>query len=217
MVSWSSARDASAALRMTCSGAVPSTQNGSPSVNLFWVSVPVLSEQSTSIPASSSMAASRLTIACFAASTRAPTAIVTDSTVGIATGIAATVNTNANCKGGDHPIPAEQRDGENQDHQHHRQHDQVIADLQHGALEMADGVRLLHQLCGLAEVSVLARAIDQRVRSALADDRSRVDRFAGLARHRQRLAGQRGLIHFHRVAFQAGGRPPARYRRDGFE
>ena len=28
---------------------------------------------------------------------RAPTAIVTDSTVGIATGIAATVSTNANC------------------------------------------------------------------------------------------------------------------------
>ena len=44
------------------------------------------------------MAASRLTIACFAASTRAPTAMVTDSTVGIATGIAATVNTNANCR-----------------------------------------------------------------------------------------------------------------------
>ena len=57
-----------------------------------------MSEHSTSMPASSSMAASRLTIACFAASRRAPTAIVTDSTVGIATGIAATVNTNANCK-----------------------------------------------------------------------------------------------------------------------
>ena len=72
MVSWSSARDARAALRMTCSGAMPSTQNGSPSVSLFWVRVPVLSEQSTSMPASSSMAASRLTIACLVASRRAP-------------------------------------------------------------------------------------------------------------------------------------------------
>jgi hypothetical protein len=43
------------------------------------------------------MATSRVTIACFLASRRAPIAIVTDSTVGIATGIAATVNTNANC------------------------------------------------------------------------------------------------------------------------
>ena len=43
------------------------------------------------------MATNRLTIACFLESKRAPTAIVTDSTVGIATGIAATVNTRANC------------------------------------------------------------------------------------------------------------------------
>ena len=64
---------------------------------MFWVRVPVLSEHSTSTPASSSIATSRLTIACFLASSRAPTAIVTDSTVGIATGIAATVSTSANC------------------------------------------------------------------------------------------------------------------------
>jgi len=43
------------------------------------------------------MATNRLTIACFLASRRAPTAIVTDNTVGIATGIAATVSTKANC------------------------------------------------------------------------------------------------------------------------
>ena len=51
-----------------------------------------------SMPASSSMATSRLTIACFFASSRAPTAIVTDSTVGMATGMAATVSTRANCR-----------------------------------------------------------------------------------------------------------------------
>ena len=43
------------------------------------------------------MATNRLTIACFPASRRAPTAMVTDNTVGIATGIAATVSTRANC------------------------------------------------------------------------------------------------------------------------
>ncbi len=81
---------------MTCSLAVSFTLNGSPSVSLFWVRVPVLSEHSTSTPASSSIATSRLTIAFFFASRRAPTAIVTESTVGIATGIAATVSTSAN-------------------------------------------------------------------------------------------------------------------------
>jgi len=37
-------------------------------------------------------------MAFFLASSRAPTAIVTDNTVGIATGIAATVRTRANCR-----------------------------------------------------------------------------------------------------------------------
>ena len=82
---------------MTWSAGMPFTLNGSPSVSLFWVRVPVLSEHSTSTPASSSMAANRVTIASFFASRRAPTAMVTDSTVGIATGIAATVSTRANC------------------------------------------------------------------------------------------------------------------------
>ena len=73
------------------------TLNGSPSVSLFWVRVPVLSEHSTSTPANSSMVANRVTIASFLASRCAPTDMVTDSTVGIATGMAATVNTRANC------------------------------------------------------------------------------------------------------------------------
>ena len=96
MVSLSSARDANAAARITSSTRTPSTANGSPSVSLFWVKVPVLSVQSTSTPASSSIATKRLTMAFFFASSLAPTAIVTDSTVGMATGIAATVRTRAN-------------------------------------------------------------------------------------------------------------------------
>jgi hypothetical protein len=98
MVSLSSARDASAPLRITCSGPTPSTLNGSPRVSVLRVKVPVLSEHRMSTPANSSMASSLLTMACFLASSRAPTAIVTDSTVGMATGMAATVSTRANCR-----------------------------------------------------------------------------------------------------------------------
>ena len=94
-MSLSSAREASAAQRMTWSPGILFTVNGSPSVSLFWVRVPVLSEHRMSTPASSSIADNRVTIASFFASRRAPTAMVTDSTVGIATGIAATRSTKA--------------------------------------------------------------------------------------------------------------------------
>lgn len=72
------------------------SQKGSPRVSLFCVSVPVLSEQRMSTPASSSIEGSRVTIACFLASSLAPTAMVTDRTVGMATGIAATSRMSAN-------------------------------------------------------------------------------------------------------------------------
>ena len=142
------------------------TLNGSPSVSLFWVRVPVLSEHSTSTPANSSMAANRVTIASFVASRRAPTAMVTDSTVGIATGMAATVRMSANKRTGSSGGIAESigsprkiADRNNHRYQCRREDDQVIADLQHGTLEMADGVRLLHQLRRLAEVGVRTRGV----------------------------------------------------------
>ena len=49
------------------------------------------------MPAISSMATSRETIAFIRASFSAPTAIVTESTAGSATGIEATVRMSANC------------------------------------------------------------------------------------------------------------------------
>ncbi len=55
------------------------------------------------MPANSSMATSLLTIASLRARSRAPTAIVTDSTVGMATGMAATVSTRANSSTGCRP------------------------------------------------------------------------------------------------------------------
>ena len=60
------------------------------------VSVPVLSLHSTSTPASSSIADSRETIAFCLDSARAPSAMVTDMTAGMATGTDATSSTRTN-------------------------------------------------------------------------------------------------------------------------
>ena len=179
MASSSSARDASAALRMTCAAVTPLTANGSPRVSLFWVRVPVLSEHSTSTPASSSMATSRLTIAFFLASSRAPTAIVTDSTVGIATGIAATVSTRANCSVSRTGLPRTIDTTVITATMRHREDDQERADLQHRPLEVADRLRVLHQLRCLAEVGARAGGVDQGADLALLDDRPRVHGVAG--------------------------------------
>ena len=67
---------------------------------------------------------------------------------------------------------------------------------------MADGVRLLHQLRGLAEVGVCTGGVHHRADFTLANDRTRKHRLAGFARGGQRLSRQRGLIHLHRVAVQ---------------
>ncbi len=74
----------------------PGAGTASPARSRFWVSVPVLSVHSTSTPPSSSTAARWLTTASCLASCAAPTAMVTDSTAGNATGIDATVTTSAN-------------------------------------------------------------------------------------------------------------------------
>ena len=200
-----SAREANAPSRITAAGVTPSTANGAPSVSEFWVRVPVLSAHSTSTPASSSMATSRLTMACFLASSRAPTAIVTDSTVGIATGIAATVSTRANCSvvrtGSPRRIAVTTITRDQRD----REEDQVVADLEHGALEMADGVRVLDQFGGLAEVGVSAGGVDQGADLTLPDDGSGEHGVAGLAGGGQRLPGQRGLVDLDLVAVQQPG------------
>ena len=128
--------------------------------------------------------------------------MVTDSTVGIATGIAATSKHQGELQRVEDRVATEDGDGQDQHHQGHREDDQVIANLQHGTLEMADSVRLLHQLGGLAEVGVRTGGIHHRVDFALTDNRSRKDCLAGFARGGQRFARQRGLIHFDWIALQ---------------
>ena len=66
--------------------------------------------------------------------------------------------------------------------QDQREDNQVVTDLQHGFLEMADGDRRLHQFRGLAEVGFAARRVDQRADFAATNDRTGEDGVAGLAR-----------------------------------
>ena len=87
-------------------------------------------------------------------------------------------------------------------HEDQREDDQVVADLQHGFLEMADGDRRLHQLRRLAEVGFAAGRIDQRVDFAATNDRSGEDGVAGFARGGQGFAGQRRLVDGYLVAVQ---------------
>ena len=77
------------------SGAAKTT--GSPRVSRLRVRVPVLSEHRMSMPAISSMDSRRVTMAFSLDRARAPTAMVTDSTAGRATGMEATVRMRANC------------------------------------------------------------------------------------------------------------------------
>ena len=103
---------------------------------------------------------------------------------------------------GEDRVAAEDREGNNHRHQNHREDDQVIADLEHRALKVADGLRPLHQFRRLAEIGVRTRGIDQCADLALTNDRTGEYCLAGFARGGQRLSRQRGLIHLDRVALQ---------------
>ena len=87
-------------------------------------------------------------------------------------------------------------------HEDQREDNQVVADLQHGLLEMADGDRRLHQFRRLAEVGFAARRVDQRVDFAATNDRTGEDGVAGFARCGQGLPGQRRLVDGYLVAVQ---------------
>ena len=146
MVSLSSARDASAASRMTSAAETSSTLNGSPSVSLFCVSVPVLSEHSTSTPANSSIADQLAHDRLFLGEqTRADRHRHRQHRR----------HRHGNRGDGQHQrelqrredrVAAKDRDGDDHRHQDDREDDQVIADLQHRALKVADSMRRLHQL-----------------------------------------------------------------------
>ncbi len=105
-------------------------------------------------------------------------------------------------QGGQERVAASDRHDHDHRHQGGRQDDQKGADLQHGPLEVADSLRLLDQLGGLAEVGVGAGGVDQGADLTLSDDRRGEHRLTGLAGGGQRFSGQRGLIHLDRVALQ---------------
>ena len=103
---------------------------------------------------------------------------------------------------GEDRVAAEDRKGDNRRHQNHCEDDQVIADLEHRALKVADGLRSLHQLRRSTEIGVRTRGIDECTDFALTNDRTGKYCLAGFARGGQRFSRQRGLIHLDRVAFQ---------------
>ena len=101
-----------------------------PSVSLFCVSVPVLSAHKISTPASSSIATNRLTTACFLARRRAPTAIVTDRTVGIATGYRCDGQHERELQGGENRIPPVDGKSDDDPNQADGEDDEIVANLQ---------------------------------------------------------------------------------------
>ena len=120
-------------------------------------------------------------MACFAASVRAPTAIVTESTAGIATGTAATVRTSANCSGRQQIVAAHDGHREDQDDQRQGDDNEEIADAQDRPLEMADGVSRFDEMHRLAEVRARAGGVDHRADLALADKGTGIDGIAGFS------------------------------------
>ena len=131
----------------------------------------------------------------------APTAMVTESTAGSATGIEATVRMSANCtvsSSGSRRKSARPPDDE---HQADRGQDEEIADFQHRALEMGDGLRLFDEMRRLAEIGVHAGRGDDSLHLAVLGDRAGIGVVAGLLVDRQRFPGQRRLVDAEIIAF----------------
>ena len=79
-------------------------------------------------------------------------------------------------------------------HEDQCEDNQVVADLQHGFLEMADGDRRLHQFRRLAKIGLAAGRVDQRVDFAATNDRPGKDGVARFTRGGQGFPGQRRLV-----------------------
>ncbi len=103
---------------------------------------------------------------------------------------------------GEDRVAADDRDDGDHAHQQHSEDDQERADPQHRALEVADGLRFLHQFRRLAEVGVRTRGVHEGADLTLSNDRSGEHCVAGLARGGQRLPGERGLIHLDGISVQ---------------
>ena len=103
---------------------------------------------------------------------------------------------------GQQRIATEHGHAEDENHQGDGDDDQVVADLQNRALEMADRVRLRHQPGRLAKIGVGAGGVDEGIGLTLADDRPGKQRLSHLARDRERLAGQRRLIHLYGILIE---------------
>ena len=105
-------------------------------------------------------------------------------------------------QGRENLVATKERHNDDHRHQDRRQHDQVIADLEHGLLKMAGGLGRLHQFGRLAEIGMGTGGVDQGADLPLADDRTGKHRISGFVGNRQRFAGQRRLIDLDLVALE---------------
>ena len=102
-------------------------------------------------------------------------------------------------------VAAEQGHGDDQHYEDDGEDDQVVPDLQHGLLEMADGVGRCHELGGLAEKGRLAGGGDHRVQLSAFENGARIDGLSGAAGDGQGFPGERRLVHVHGIALQELG------------
>ncbi len=85
-------------------------------------------------------------------------------------------------------------------HQAETDVDEVVADIEHGLLEVRYSASLLHQLRGLAQIGVDPGGIDHADHFTLLGNGTGIHHLAQLAADRQRLAGERRLIDAEVVA-----------------
>lgn len=88
-------------------------------------------------------------------------------------------------QGGEHGVAAHQGGGHDHRDEGDRKKDQVVADLEDCALEVADGVRILDQLGGLTEIGASSGGIHQSADLAAADDGAGEHGCTGLRADRQ--------------------------------
>ena len=87
-------------------------------------------------------------------------------------------------QGGQHGVTPEKGHTQDQDHQHQRQHDQIIADFDDSLLKMTGLLRTLNQVGGFAKVGFFSGGDDHAINLSLLNDRTGVDRFTRRVHHR---------------------------------
>ena len=118
----------------------------------------------------------------------------------------------------DERVVAEQGGEPNNEHEADRHQDEEVADTQHRALEMGNGLGLLDETGGLAEIGLHSGRGDDAGHLALLGDGARIGLVPGLFVDRERFSRQRRLVDAQVIAFdqlQIGGNDIAQLDQHG--